>query len=72
MLFAGESPKINIYDVLPLDDPDPDVLFDNIRKGKFEFVSDKEIKRMIEADIIISSYTGDSTSTGSPGFLRQS
>ena len=56
VLFAGESPKITYirqegFDVLPLYEPDPDMLFENIRKGKLRFVSDKEIKRMIEADL---------------------
>ncbi len=58
VVFAGESPKIKFieqegFSVLPLHEPDPDVLFGNIRKGKLRFMSDVEIERMIEADIAL-------------------
>jgi UDP:flavonoid glycosyltransferase YjiC (YdhE family) len=55
IVFAGESQKITFieqegFEVLPLYEPDPHSLFDNIRKGKLRFVSDTEIERMIDAD----------------------
>lgn len=58
IVFAGESPKIKFieqegFSVFPLHEPDPDVLFGNIRKGKLRFMSDVEIERMIEADIAL-------------------
>lgn len=56
--FAGESLKIKFiqqegFDVLPLYESDPGILFGNIRKGKLKFVSDAEIERMIEADLAL-------------------
>ncbi|MDP3296873.1 MAG: glycosyltransferase [Thermodesulfovibrionia bacterium] len=58
VVFAGESPKIKFiqqggFTVVPLYEPDPDILFGNIRRGKLKFVSDSEIERMIEADIAL-------------------
>ena len=58
MVFAGKSPKVKFiqredFKVLPLHEPDPVVLFGNIRKGKLRFLSDSEIERMIEADIAL-------------------
>ncbi len=58
VLFAGESPKIKFlqhegFTVLPLYEPNPDILYGNIRKGKLRFVSDTEIERMIDADIAL-------------------
>jgi UDP:flavonoid glycosyltransferase YjiC (YdhE family) len=58
VIFAGESPKIKFihqegFDVLPIYEPNPDLLFGNIRKGKIQFVSDAEVERMIEADIAL-------------------
>jgi UDP:flavonoid glycosyltransferase YjiC (YdhE family) len=58
VLFAGESPKIKLirqedFKVLPLYEPDPDVLYGNIRKGKLQFVSNDEIEKMIEADLAL-------------------
>lgn len=58
VVFAGESPKTKFIDqegfkVLPLYEPDPDMLFGNIRKRKLRFISDAEIERMIEADIAL-------------------
>lgn len=55
VVFAGESPKIRFikaegFEVLPLHEPDPEVLFGNIREGKLRFVSDEEVERMVEAD----------------------
>src|SRR4030067_3556299 len=56
VVFAGECPKIKFiqqegFTVLPLYEPDPDVLFGNIRKGKLKFATDTEIARIIEADL---------------------
>jgi UDP:flavonoid glycosyltransferase YjiC (YdhE family) len=58
VLFAGKSPKIKLiqqegFNVLPLHEPDPDVLYDNIRKGKLQFISNAELEQMIEADIAL-------------------
>jgi UDP:flavonoid glycosyltransferase YjiC (YdhE family) len=58
IVFAGESPKVKFiqregFDVLPLYEPDPEMLFGNIRKGKLRFVDDAELDRMIEADIAL-------------------
>ena len=36
---------------MPLYEPDPEMLYGNIRKGKLRFVTDTEIERMIEADL---------------------
>jgi MGT family glycosyltransferase len=56
VLFASESPKTKFiqqegFEVLPLHEPDPEVLFGNIRKGRLRFAEDAEIVRMIEADL---------------------
>ncbi|NTU42293.1 MAG: UDP glycosyltransferase, partial [Nitrospirales bacterium] len=58
ILFAGESPKIRFiqqegFEVLPLYEPDPAILFGNIRKGKLRFVSDAELERMLNADLAL-------------------
>ena len=58
VIFAGESPKIKFivqegFKVLPLYEPDPDLLYGNIRRGKLKFVSNAEVERMIEADIAL-------------------
>ncbi len=58
MVFAGESPKINFieeqgFSILPLYEPNPDLLYGNIRKGKLKFVSDAEVEQMIDADIAL-------------------
>ena len=58
VVFAGESPKINFieeegFSILPLYEPNPDLLYGNIRKGKLKFVSDAEVERMIDADIAL-------------------
>lgn len=58
VVFAGSSPKTKFikdegFEVLPLHEPDPEVLFGNIRKGKLRFASDSEVERMIEADLKI-------------------
>jgi UDP:flavonoid glycosyltransferase YjiC (YdhE family) len=56
VVFAGESSKIKFiqqedFTVLPLYEPDPNVLLSTIRKGKLKFVSDAEIEWMIEVDL---------------------
>lgn len=58
VVFAGESPKINFiqqedFIVFPLYEPNPDLLYGNIRKGKLKFVSDAEVEQMIDADIAL-------------------
>ncbi len=60
VVFAGESPKKRFieregFTVLPAYEPDPNVLFGNIRAGKLRFVSDDEISRMLEADLALYS-----------------
>lgn len=59
ILFAGfrtKKSKISFieseeFKCLPLYEPDSDIIFNNIRKGKIEFVSDSIIDEMIKADI---------------------
>jgi UDP:flavonoid glycosyltransferase YjiC (YdhE family) len=56
IIFAGESLKIKFiqqegFEVMPLYEPDPEMLYGNIRKGKLRFVTNREIERMIEADL---------------------
>lgn len=58
LIFAGESNKTNYirqegFTVLPLHEPDPELLYGNIRSGKLCFVSDAEIECMIEADLAL-------------------
>jgi UDP:flavonoid glycosyltransferase YjiC (YdhE family) len=58
IIFAGESPKISFiehecFPVVPLYEPDPDLLYGNIREGKLRFVSDPVLERMIEADLAL-------------------
>ncbi len=58
IIFAGESSKVSFirdagFEVLPTYEPDPEVLFANIRKGKMRFVEDNVIERMIEADLAL-------------------
>ena len=55
VLFAGESEKIKFikqegFTVIPLYEPDPRVLFGNIRGGKLRFVAEEELDRMVNAD----------------------
>lgn len=56
VLFAGESPKIEFirqdgFNVLPIYEPDPDMLYGNIRRGKLKFIRESEIEKMIAADL---------------------
>lgn len=58
IIFAGESSKIRFiqqegFNIQPLYEPDPDMLYGNIRKRKLRFISDAEIERMIKADIAL-------------------
>ena len=41
------------FKILPLYESDPDVLFDNIRKGKLAFVIRSSLIKMIQADILL-------------------
>jgi UDP:flavonoid glycosyltransferase YjiC (YdhE family) len=63
VIFAGESRKIAFiqnegFQVLPLYEPDPDMLYGNIRNGKLRFVSDAEIEKMIAADLALYKKAG--------------
>jgi len=54
--FAGESCKTKFieqegFNVYPLFEPDPNLLFGNIRNQKIKFVSDSILKKMIQADL---------------------
>lgn len=58
VVFAGSSPKVTFvreekFSVIPLYEPDPSILFGNIRKGKLKFISDDDIHRMITADLAL-------------------
>lgn len=57
IVFAGESKKLefikkegfDVYDKLK--EPDPDVLFGNIREGKLRFIPESELEELIKADL---------------------
>jgi UDP:flavonoid glycosyltransferase YjiC (YdhE family) len=55
VVFAGGSHGSFVRDrgfpMVPVYEPDPAVLFGNIRKGNLRFVADDEIERMIEGDL---------------------
>lgn len=58
VIFAGEShKKVFIeqegFHVLPLYEPDPELLYGNIRSGKIRFVSNSDIEKMISADLAL-------------------
>src|SRR3989304_6394752 len=58
VVSAGPGPQARFikdegFDVLPLYEPDPGMLFGNIRRGNLRFVPDSEIERMVEADLAI-------------------
>lgn len=55
IIFAGDSPKDHFirgegFEVLPTYQVEPDILFNRIRQGKLQFVSDEELYRLIAAD----------------------
>jgi UDP:flavonoid glycosyltransferase YjiC (YdhE family) len=55
IIFAGDSPKDHFirgegFEVLPTYQVEPDILFNRIRDGKLQFVSDVELYRLIAAD----------------------
>lgn len=55
VVFAGESSRVTAlrdegFAVLSLYEPDPLILYGNIRKGKLRFIDNVTIGRMIEAD----------------------
>ncbi|TRO83333.1 glycosyltransferase [Desulfuromonas acetexigens] len=55
IIFAGDSPKDHFirsegFDVLPAYQVEPDILFNRIRQGKLQFVSDDELYRLIASD----------------------
>lgn len=56
VIFAGDSPKTSLivqqgFAVLPCYEPDPAMLYGNIRAGRLRFVKDSEIERMMSADL---------------------
>lgn len=56
IIFAGESPKMSFvekmgFQVVPLYEISPDILYGNIRAGKLQFVKKTDIDRMVEADL---------------------
>jgi len=56
VVFAGGSPKTKFiqkdgFDVLPMYEPDSEVIWSNIRNGKIKFVPDTELDSMIQSDI---------------------
>ncbi len=58
VIFAGESPKISFiknegFEVVPIYEPDPSLLLDNIRNGKIQFVTDDDVAKMIQSDLTI-------------------
>lgn len=62
IIFAGESAKTRFisahgYPVVPCHEPDPDILYTNIREGKLRFVDDREIDRMLDADLALYGET---------------
>ncbi|VAV84926.1 Putative glycosyl transferase [hydrothermal vent metagenome] len=63
VVFAGEGPKVRFirdagFQVLPVYEPDPAILFGNIRKGKMRFVTDEVIEEMVEADLALFKEVG--------------
>lgn len=55
IIFAGDSPKDHFirsegFEVLPTYQVEPDILFNRIRDGKLQFVSDDELYKLIAAD----------------------
>jgi len=62
IVFAGEGNKLSFvqqdgFQTLPLFEPDPRVLYDNIRQRRLRFVSDADIDLMLEADLELYSKT---------------
>lgn len=63
VIFGGSGSNVRFirdegFEVLPIHEPDPEVLFGNIRKGALRFASDSEIERMVEADLKIYREVG--------------
>jgi len=58
LIFAGESAKTSFikeqgFQVVPLFEINPELLYGNIRAGKLRFASDADIDRMIAADLAL-------------------
>jgi UDP:flavonoid glycosyltransferase YjiC (YdhE family) len=56
IIFTGESNKARLiteegFPIIPCYEPDPNVLFANIRAGKLQFVDNTVVEKMIEADV---------------------
>lgn len=55
LIFAGDSPHAHFitdegFDILPIYQLPPNILFERIRQGKLRFVLDVELKQMVSAD----------------------
>jgi len=62
IIYGAGSPKTGFiedegFEVLPSFEPDPDLLFSNIRSNKIRFVSDETIEKMIASDIALIEQT---------------
>ncbi len=56
VIYGADSPKTGFikdegFEVLPLFEPDPDLLFSNIREKKIRFISNETIEKMVASDI---------------------
>jgi UDP:flavonoid glycosyltransferase YjiC (YdhE family) len=57
VVFAGEKQSSFVtekgFETVPVYEPDPQMLYGNIRNGKLRFVSDQEVEKMIQADLAL-------------------
>lgn len=58
VVFGGGSPKAKFiekegFTVVPMYEPDAEILWRNIRGGKIKFIEDDELDRMIESDLAV-------------------
>ena len=56
--FAGESRNIAFiksrgFKVYPLYEPDPEILYDNIRQGKLRFICKEEVEKLVKEDLLL-------------------
>jgi UDP:flavonoid glycosyltransferase YjiC (YdhE family) len=55
VIFAGANKSSFVtehgFEIIPVFEPNPQLLYSNIRNGKLRFVSDGEIEKMIQADL---------------------
>ena len=65
LAFGGQSPRTDLieqegFTVFPLAEPDPDLLFNNIRQGKLKFIDNGPIQKMMDDDLaLLKSYRPD-------------